>query len=108
METWGGWDSLPMGCVAIEDPELLAIWQVALSEEAGVKLKTSDVTYFKMRMYRVRKKSGDHRLMGLSIITWQNREEADLGIIHNAKAPTVNPATNLAAIDLGRILDLDE
>lgn len=96
------------GIALMSDAELLAMWQVGLSEEAGIKFKASDSTYCKMRLYRVRKKSGDVRLMELSIITWPDKNEADLAIIHNSKAPKVNPATNLAAIDLGRILDLDE
>lgn len=93
--------------MGIGDPELLAVWEAALSEPLGIKIKTNDVTYCKMRLYRVRKRSNDPRLMELSIITWQDKEVADLGIVRTKTAPTVNPATNLASIDLSG-LDLDD
>lgn len=90
----------------VNDAELLALWQAAFAEDAGIKFKASDVTYCKMRLYGIRRKFPDARLMELSIITWPNKAEADLAIIHNSRAPKINPATNLAAINLSN-LDLD-
>lgn len=86
---------------------VLAIWQAALSEPIGILIRTNDVTTMKAKLYRVRKKSQILDLMRLQIRT-SPFPDGDLVICHSGKIPAIKPTTNLAQIDLGNILDLDD
>lgn len=87
--------------------ELLSILQMALEEPLGIVIQTSDTTRAKMQLYRCRAVANDPSLAVLQIRT-SPFEEGDLIICHSNRTPQPKPATNLAGIDLGTVLGLDD